>query len=70
MDTDSKYHNEYYDYVLKGTHPGSKAKKAVFDIIEDLTDRRGLRQEFERIDADIQDEIIDIWISLIDSAIK
>ena len=38
----------------------------VFDIITDLTDRRGLRQEWEEIDGDIQDEIIEKWKNIID----
>jgi len=37
----------------------------VYDIITDLTNRRGLRQEWEEIDGDIQDEIIDIWLEII-----
>lgn len=68
MNTNSKYYNEYYDYVLKDIEPSSKTKKAVFNIIHDLTDRRGLKQEFNRIDGDIQDGIIDNWINQIDSA--
>ena len=69
MNTDSKYCDEYYDYVLKDIEPSSKTKKAVFNIIHDLTDRRGLKQEFSQIDGDIQDEIIDNWINQIDSAL-
>lgn len=68
MNADSKYHKEYYDYVLKDIEPSSKTKKAVFNIIRDLTDRRGLRQEFNQIDGDVQDEIIDNWIGLINRA--
>ncbi len=37
------------------------ANKAVKDIINDLSDRRGLRQEWEQIDDDIKREIIKTW---------
>lgn len=41
------------------------AEKIVDKIIEDLTDRRGLRQEYEQIDDDIQKEIKDTWINIV-----
>ena len=34
-------------------------------IEKDLRGRRGLRQEFEGIDSDIQDEIRDRWAALV-----
>lgn len=34
-------------------------------ILEDLCDRRGLRQEFEACDKDIQDEIRDTWREIV-----
>lgn len=43
-----------------------KAMKAVNAIIEDLSDRRGLRQEWESIDNDIQQEIREEWAGLIE----
>lgn len=42
-----------------------KAQKIVQLIEDDLTDRRGLRQEFEAIDCDTQDEIRDTWAQII-----
>jgi len=65
MNADSKYFDEYYDFILKDKEPDSKAKKSVFKIIHDLTDRRGIKHEFNKIDADIQDEIIETWIGFI-----
>jgi hypothetical protein len=41
------------------------ASKVVDGIIEDLSDRRGLRQAFESIDSEIQDEIRDSWIEIV-----
>jgi hypothetical protein len=42
-------------------------QQIAWDILADLTDRRGLRQEFEQCDEDIQDEIFDTWVGIIDS---
>lgn len=68
MNADSKYYDEYYAYILDKVEPNSKTKKAVFNIVADLTDRRGIKHEFNNIDGDIQDEIIETWIDKIDSA--
>lgn len=45
-----------------------EAKKAVAKIVYDLTDRWGLRQQWEQIDADIQREIKRTWAQAIDEA--
>ena len=42
-----------------------KAQKIVQLIEDDLTDRRGLRQEFDAVDRDTQDEIRDTWAEII-----
>ena len=42
-----------------------KSEQIVDAIISDLTDRRGLRQEWEMIDEDIQEEIKETWISIV-----
>jgi hypothetical protein len=62
MNPNSKYYNEYYDYILKEIEPSTKSKKIIFNIISDLTDRRVLKQSFNQIDGDVQDEIIEAWI--------
>lgn len=41
--------------------PEEKAKLIVSTIIKDLTGRAGLRQQWESIDDDIQDEIRKSW---------
>jgi hypothetical protein len=41
------------------------AKKVVSAIVEDIEDRRGLRQEWENIDSDIQKEIKEEWAKLV-----
>jgi precorrin-2 methylase len=41
------------------------AEKIVNDIIKDILDRRGLKQEFQAIDDDIQEEIKTTWKNII-----
>jgi hypothetical protein len=41
------------------------AQKIVSAIVEDLSDRRGLRQEWEQIDEEIQAEIKQTWAGII-----
>ena len=38
---------------------------AVNEILQDLQDRRGLRQAWEEIDIDVQNEIRDEWAKII-----
>lgn len=37
------------------------SRRIVRGILQDLTDRRGLRHEWDRIDEDIRKEIVDVW---------
>lgn len=41
------------------------ANAIVSRIEADFTDRRGLRQEWDEIDADIQEEIRDTWRDIV-----
>ena len=56
-------YDEYYDHILKNKKV-SKSKEIVFSILNDLTDRRGLKQEFDQIDDDIKEELIETWIEI------
>lgn len=48
------------------THPVTQADIACAEaIIDDLTNRKGLRHEFDNIDPDIQDEIKQEWASIL-----
>jgi hypothetical protein len=47
-----------------------RAKLIVEALIEDLSDRRGLRHEWESIDEDIQEEIRQTWITIVLSRLK
>lgn len=42
----------------------SKAELIVDAIVRDLSDRRGLRHEWDKIDDDIKEEIIAVWCEL------
>lgn len=42
-----------------------KAERIVKAIEDDFTDRRGLRQEWDQIDTEIQDEIREKWKALV-----
>jgi hypothetical protein len=49
-----------------GDLPLSDARRKALAIIGDLTDRKGLKHEWENIDEDIQDEIFQMWVSIIE----
>lgn len=43
--------------------------KTVYRIIEDLRDRRGLGDEWDQIDADIQEGIYEEWCNIVKEAL-
>ena len=45
------------------------ASIAVNKIIEDLTDRNGLQNEWESMDSDVQDEIRTTWERIVANAV-
>mgnify|MGYP001611918986 CR=1 FL=1 len=67
MNQPNKYYDKYFDHVLnKGQEQLTKSEMIVFDIINDISDRRGIKHEWDGIDGDIQEEIIDTWKSIIE----
>jgi len=52
---------KYYAYVLDN----QEAEAITFDILRDVTDRRGWRQEWDGFDSDIQESIIQTWIDIV-----
>jgi hypothetical protein len=60
---------EYSDYFLEHK-PTSQVKMILFDIVSDFTDRRGLRQEWDNIDDDIQEEILEKWLEIIERHVR
>lgn len=55
---------KYYDHCAKKIK-SSKEESIAFDILADMSDRRGLRQEWNGIDDDIKIEIIQKWIDIV-----
>lgn len=67
INSGSKHYDAYYNHVSdKQKASGTIAK--VYDLISDISDRRGLRQEWEQIDGDIQDEIIEKWSKIVEGS--
>ena len=64
IEHNSKHYKSYYKQVLNGKRTDGILGK-IYDIIDDFSDRRGLRQEWEQIDGIIQDEIISDWIKIL-----
>ncbi|MHC4196170.1 MAG: hypothetical protein ACYSQZ_09610 [Planctomycetota bacterium] len=58
---------EYYETSKKTLNTKPVSKQILFEIIDDLTDRRGLRQEWDQIDDDIQNEILSDWLKIIET---
>jgi hypothetical protein len=49
--------------------PSALAIKIVDAIVSNLTDRKGLRHEWDNIDTEVEKEILDEWAEIIDVAI-
>jgi hypothetical protein len=66
LDTTSKHYDAYMSHILS-IKEATGTIAIVYNIIRDLSDRKGLRQGWEQIDGDIQDEIIDKWVKIIEN---
>jgi hypothetical protein len=44
----------------------TKSESILFDLIADLNDRSGLKQEWLEMDEEIQEEILETWKGIID----
>jgi len=68
--------DEYYNFILQGSGPDYPPitipleRRIAYQILHDMTDRRGLRQQWEQIDEDIQEEIIARWIELVSAELN
>lgn len=67
--TELSLNDQYWNWVLdkKAVSP---SKTILFHILDDFTDRRGLRHEWEGIDQDIKDEILEVWYKIIKEGTK
>lgn len=61
----AQYYDWFHKRVTGEVFSLGSAKDLLFDLLSDLTDRRGLRQEFEGIDSDVQEEILEAWLQII-----
>lgn len=52
-------------YPYHGIKPKSREEKVVLAILADLNDRRGIRQELERIDRDTRNEIVRSLVQIV-----
>lgn len=50
--------------INETSYPENCAAKIVHEIVADLSDRRGLRQEWEQIDSTIRREIVEVWTKI------
>lgn len=60
---------EYLDY-RPGLTSLTPAKTILFRIVRDLTDRRGLRQEWDLIMDEIKEQILADWLQIIEQNLK
>jgi hypothetical protein len=54
---------EFYDYYKE--KPTDPAKKILFAVLNDLFDRRGLRQEWDGFDEDIKEELLETNLKIV-----
>lgn len=47
----------------------TKSEQIAINIMEDISDRRGLGNEWDQIDDSIKEEIINGWVEMIDNQI-
>lgn len=64
LNSGSKYKKQYYDHI-SGEVPVLGVLGKVFNLVSDISDRSGIDNEWDNIDCDVQDEIIDEWFQII-----
>lgn len=55
---------EFESYSL-GNKSVLTKRKIVYDIVNDLIDRKGLKQEWDLIEDDIKEDILNKWIGIV-----
>ena len=61
---EKSYIDRYYEWLNKPKETPQN-ERILFGFLRDFTDRRGLRQEWDQIDDDIQEEILETWDEII-----
>lgn len=64
QDASGNYISKNHDFAV------SRAEHIVNLLVKDFTDRRGLRQEWEQIDEEIQQEIRKTWEKIVERGIQ
>lgn len=57
--------DEYHEYFMGRTTNLPLAKKIVYDIIADLGGRKGIGDEWDQVDHDIKEEILQTLIDIV-----
>ena len=57
---------KYWGYIMDEVGV-TTAEAIAFDIVTDLSGRKGLGNEWDEIDEDIQDEILKKWVNIVES---
>jgi len=60
--------DQYYDYIGGNTNY-PKSRVIIFKLLDDVTDRRGWRQEWDGFDDDIQIEILETWLDIVEGVL-
>lgn len=55
---------EYHEFFMGRLADLPVAKRIVYAIVADLRDRRGIRHEWDQVDEDIQEEILQTLIDI------
>lgn len=48
--------------------PSARSRERAERIVRDLSSRKGLGDEWDQIDPEVQEEIIDLWARIIEGA--
>jgi hypothetical protein len=66
LNYDSKHYKAYIKHVLE-KEKATGTIGIVYDLIDDISDRRGLKHEWNQIDGEVQDEIINAWVKIVEN---
>jgi len=61
---DTPLQDEFNDRIINKTDYGV-IKNITYDILNDVSSRNGIGDEWEQIDSDLQEDIIQKWIEII-----
>lgn len=59
------YLEKFYEYASGKNKDVFKDEAIVFEILNDMTDRREFRHTFDQSDDEIKEEIIQTWLNIV-----